>query len=64
MTPKSGFILFTIYFLVIKKIMNKKFWLSIYGQSTVEEKVPSEQLFISVSGFLLFFFQKKNRGCG
>ena len=31
---------------------------SIYGQSTVEEKVPSEQLFISVRGFssLFFFF--------
>lgn len=48
--------------------MNKKFWLSIYGQSTVEEKVPSEQLFISVqSGFPLSFFEKKKkkeRGCG
>lgn len=36
---------------------------SIYGQSTVEEKVPSEQLFISVqSSSFLFFFNKVELG--
>ncbi|KAL3613050.1 40S ribosomal protein [Castilleja foliolosa] len=35
---------------------------SSYGQSTVEEKVPSEQLFISVSGFRSLFFNKKGGG--
>lgn len=51
--------------LVIKIIMNRKVMAcsSIYGQSTVEEKVPSEQLFISVqSSSFLFFFNKVELG--